>query len=56
MDPDEQLVAFAGDLSALVGRYAEEFDIKAHAIVGALMMQIRFIQDAQLKNEGTDDR
>jgi hypothetical protein len=53
MNDGEQLSAFAEDLANLVDRYAHEFDIKACAIVGILMMQIRFIQDRQL--EDTDE-
>lgn len=45
MDQKEQIQAFADDVQALVGRYANEFELSSAAAVGVLMQQIRNIQD-----------
>ena len=49
MDQAEQISAFAGELSAHVNRYAREFQLSSPAAVGVLLMQIRIIQDEDLK-------
>lgn len=48
MDHLEQLNAFAVDLQILVGRYMDEFDLPTASLIGALMMQIRLVEDEQV--------
>lgn len=50
MDEKQQASAFARDLGNLVDRYASEFDLSAASAVGVLSLQIRLIQDSQLKD------
>lgn len=45
MNQNQQQAAFAGELKALLDRYALEFDLDAVAAIGILSMQIRAIQD-----------
>lgn len=36
MDRDEQVARFSTDLEALMNRYAKEYDLRGHEVVGIL--------------------